>query len=123
MDDLLELPVAVEVELYRIAQEALNNALKHTAASEVTVRMCVDCGEIVLEVVDNGRGFDPQKARRSGGMGLVSMEERGRIDRRFAAHFVGRGARNDRVRAGSGRLRAADVADVRGRRRWRQFEF
>ena len=79
MDDLLELPVAVEVELYRIAQEALNNALKHAAASEVTVRMCVDCGEIVLEVVDNGRGFDPQKARRSGGLGLVSMEERSRM--------------------------------------------
>ena len=76
MDDLLELPVPVEVELYRIAQEALNNALKHASASEVVVRMCVDCGEIVLEVVDNGRGFDLQKARRSGGLGLVSMEER-----------------------------------------------
>ena len=78
MDDLVELPVNVEVELYRIAQEALNNALKHASATEVTVRMCVDCGDLVLEVSDNGRGFDPQKASRGGGLGLVSMQERAR---------------------------------------------
>ncbi len=78
MDDLIELPPLVEVGLYRIAQEALNNALKHAAATEVTVRMCVEDGAVVLDVVDNGRGFALPKAAQSGGMGLVSMQERAR---------------------------------------------
>lgn len=78
MDDLVELPTRVEVELYRIAQEALNNALKHAGATEVIVRICIDAGEVVLEVVDNGRGFDAQKAALGGGLGWVGMRERAR---------------------------------------------
>jgi len=78
IDDLVELPTRVEVELYRIAQEALNNVLKHADATEVIVRICIDAGEVVLEVVDNGRGFDAQKAARGGGLGWVGMRERAR---------------------------------------------
>jgi len=71
-----ELPPAIEVELYRIAQEALNNALKHAAATTVAVRLNCDRDGVELEVVDNGQGFDPDTATATGGMGLVSMQER-----------------------------------------------
>lgn len=72
----LELPALVEEALYRIAQEALNNALKHAAPTLVTV--CIRTAEdsVELEVVDNGRGFDPQAVSDMGGLGLVSMHER-----------------------------------------------
>jgi len=72
----VELPELIEEELYRIAQEALNNALKHAAPTSVTVciRAASECME--LEVVDDGRGFDPKDVGGKGGMGLVSMRER-----------------------------------------------
>lgn len=76
MDDLIELPPRMEEELYRIAQEALNNALKHAAATAVTMRMCIEGEYVVLEVADNGRGFNPEIAVHGGGMGLVNMRER-----------------------------------------------
>jgi signal transduction histidine kinase len=76
MDDLIELPAYIEEGLYRIAQEALNNALKHAAASKETVHMCVEDNQFVLEISDNGSGFDPQSVQHTGGMGLVSMQER-----------------------------------------------
>jgi signal transduction histidine kinase len=66
----------LEEELYRIAQEALNNALKHARASEVKVHVRCDKSFIVLEVVDNGSGFDLHEAGDKGGMGLTSMSER-----------------------------------------------
>lgn len=76
VEGALELPSAVEEGLYRIAQEALNNALKHAAATAVTVRLCANGEGIELEVADNGRGFDPQSASGQGGLGLVGMRER-----------------------------------------------
>jgi signal transduction histidine kinase len=75
-DEVLDLPSAVEEALYAIAVEALNNALKHAAATHVTVRLLVEDGCIKMEVADNGRGFDPQKIEETGGMGLKSMRER-----------------------------------------------
>jgi len=78
MDDLIELPATVEEELYRIAQEALNNALKHAGATAVTVRLCTEDSQVVLEVTDNGCGFDPATVKDCGGMGLISMHERAR---------------------------------------------
>ena len=71
-----ELPATIEVGLYRIAQEALNNALKHAAATAVTVHLNSDKDWIELQVVDNGQGFDPDTISESGGLGLVSMQER-----------------------------------------------
>lgn len=61
--------------LYRIAQESLNNTVKHALAERVHIRLCTDAGEIVLELADDGVGFDP-RAEYSGHMGLNSMRER-----------------------------------------------
>lgn len=72
----VDLPAPVEENLYRIAQEALNNALKHAEASTVTVQLCADADGVDLEVVDNGKGFEPDSARGRRGMGLLSMRQR-----------------------------------------------
>jgi nitrate/nitrite-specific signal transduction histidine kinase len=72
----LELPENVEEALYRIAQEALNNALKHAAPTSVEVTIRVDRERVELEVSDDGGGFDPDAAATGGGMGLISMRER-----------------------------------------------
>jgi signal transduction histidine kinase len=61
--------------LYRIAQEALHNIVKHARASTVVLRLAVQEEEIILEVHDNGRGFDPA-AHFPGHLGLHSMSER-----------------------------------------------
>ncbi|WKZ37888.1 MAG: histidine kinase [Anaerolineales bacterium] len=76
MDDFIELPAFLEKELYRIAQEALNNSLKHAKATKVTVRFYVEDQNIALEVVDDGMGFDPEAVGHRGGMGLLNMRER-----------------------------------------------
>jgi signal transduction histidine kinase len=70
------LPVEIEEELYRVALEALNNALKHANADAVDVRLAHERGIVVLEIVDDGIGFDPEVARGQGGFGLRSMRER-----------------------------------------------
>ena len=68
---------AIEDALFQIAQEALNNALKHAMASEVVVRLNFKDEETVtLEVEDNGRGFDLDTTIQGDGMGLTSMRER-----------------------------------------------
>jgi signal transduction histidine kinase len=72
----IELPASIEEGLYRIAQEALNNALKHAGPTSVTVHIRADGRFVGLEVADNGRGFDPDAVSDKGGMGLVSMRER-----------------------------------------------
>jgi len=70
------LPTAVEEGLYRIAQEALNNALKHACARRVSVSLNWVEGAVVLEVVDDGCGFDPATAIPAGGLGLDGIIER-----------------------------------------------
>jgi signal transduction histidine kinase len=72
----MELATPVEEALYRIAQEALNNALKHAAATSVTVHISTEDDRVTLEIVDNGKGFNPQDSGNMGGLGLVSMRER-----------------------------------------------
>lgn len=68
------LPQALERELYYLATEALNNALKHARATEVTVVVWMSPFQVKLEISDDGRGFDPQQP--SAGYGLDSMRER-----------------------------------------------
>jgi PAS domain S-box-containing protein len=75
-EDEIDLPPDVEEEAYRIAQEALNNALKHAHAYAVTVAIRREKGLTTLEVTDDGRGFDLKAVRDQGGLGLVSMRER-----------------------------------------------
>ena len=69
-----------EINLYRIAQESLNNVLKHSGATQVRVALGQAKGQVVLKVRDNGHGFDPASpAGHGGGMGLMIMAERARI--------------------------------------------
>ncbi len=76
-EDLVELAPPIEEGLYRIAQEALNNSLKHAGATSVTIRLGTNDGELVLEVADNGKGFDmDSQVSHQGGLGLLSMQER-----------------------------------------------
>jgi signal transduction histidine kinase len=75
-DELVSLPAPVEEGLYRIALEALNNALKHAAATSVKVYVRSQDSGIELEIVDDGNGFDPDALDDSGGIGLSSMRER-----------------------------------------------
>jgi len=72
----LKIPAELEVELLHISQEALNNALKHSKASEVVLSLRADEDYLILEVKDNGQGFDQELARSKGGMGLTNMSER-----------------------------------------------
>lgn len=73
----LEMNSEVEEALYHVAQEALNNAIKHAIASEVKVSLHQDGhGIVALSVTDNGKGFDPEIAAEAGGLGLISMRER-----------------------------------------------
>jgi PAS domain S-box-containing protein len=79
VEGMLDLPTPVEVELYHIIQEALNNAMKHAAARSVTVRIRAEGARVEITVMDNGRGFDPHGAGDAGGLGLASM--RARVER------------------------------------------
>jgi len=68
------LPIAIETELYWIAQEALNNVRKHAAAQHVTVHLHFTAATICLEVLDDGVGFDPGAvpAERRGGLRTIA---------------------------------------------------
>jgi PAS domain S-box-containing protein len=70
----VSLPAKESVELLRILQEALANIRRHSAARNVEVGLRTDDEAIVIEVADDGRGFDPGSARA--GIGLSSMGER-----------------------------------------------
>ena len=69
------IPIEMKHALYRIAQEALHNIVKHARASMVILRLAGEANEIILEVRDNGRGFDPAGSF-PGHLGLRSMHER-----------------------------------------------
>jgi PAS domain S-box-containing protein len=72
----------IEVNLYRIAQEALNNIHKHARATKVEVVLQKRAGEIVLSIEDNGVGFDPAiTVGGDRGMGLIGMRERAALMR------------------------------------------
>ena len=73
VEGVLELPVRIESGLYYIAQEALNNALTHAAATSVKVYLRDGNAQVELVVTDNGAGFDPDSM---GGMGIIGMRER-----------------------------------------------
>ncbi|HEV7700059.1 MAG TPA: PAS domain S-box protein [Pyrinomonadaceae bacterium] len=74
------MPADVETNIYRIAQEALNNILKHADAKEVSVTLNQTSTETVLVIEDDGRGFGVESAdihtTATGGLGLVGMRER-----------------------------------------------
>lgn len=61
---------------YRVAQEALANAIRHSGASVVRLRLVAEPDRVQLVVEDEGRGFDVNAASQARGLGLTSMEER-----------------------------------------------
>jgi len=65
--------------LFRVLQEALHNAVKHSGAQRVEVQLRRAPKEIHLIVSDSGKGFDPQTAIKESGLGLTSMQERLRL--------------------------------------------
>ena len=68
---------AVEREIYRVAQEAIGNALKHANASRIEVALQMANGAATLLVADDGAGFDPDASQmRATRLGITSMEER-----------------------------------------------
>lgn len=67
---------AMATHLFRLAQEAVSNAIKHGKATEISIHLKSDPGWIYLGVSDNGSGFSPQKNGSSNGMGLRIMKFR-----------------------------------------------
>jgi two-component system NarL family sensor kinase len=104
----VRVPDHVEIALYRIAQECLQNVVKHARATNARLTFAVGPGEsgdlVRLEIVDNGVGFDtlehPLGGDEMGGYGLLSMAER--------AEIVG-GRLNIRSRPGSGTAVTATI--------------
>jgi signal transduction histidine kinase len=70
------LPQDVSLCLFRVAQEALHNAVKYSGVTQFAVELKGSETEIRLEVRDSGAGFDVEDAKSNGGLGLVSMAER-----------------------------------------------
>jgi len=75
LDDEPEVPIGVKEAIYRVAQEALNNVVKHARATRISLRLATVDATLLLEVCDNGIGFDPGVCF-SGHLGLRSMRER-----------------------------------------------
>ncbi len=70
------LPVQVEDDLLRIAQEAVTNALKHARPQHITVQLKFAPGQVHMRVQDDGRGFNASASRAPAGFGLIGMRER-----------------------------------------------
>lgn len=70
------LPGAVEMALYRVAQEALNNAVKHAAARAVWIELQRLPHEVICSIRDDGKGFDANRRPAVRGLGLIGIRER-----------------------------------------------
>ena len=74
-----QIPKQIELCLYRVAQESLWNAVKHSGASRISVRLAGKNQQLTLEIRDNGCGINPGGAPPSKGLGLASIKERIRL--------------------------------------------
>jgi len=74
IEEFTGLSASDEAELYNVVLESMNNIIKHADATQVTLELVHAEDNILLRVVDNGRGFDPSQA--NGGMGLTNIKER-----------------------------------------------
>ncbi len=79
------LPYYAEINLFRIAQEAINNVVRHAEASQVDILLAWEADQVTLRIADNGRGFDlPEVMNASDkaqGLGLLGMQERASLFR------------------------------------------
>ena len=73
---LEKLPETISLCLFRVLQEALQNALKHSGAKQFRVSLVGSMNEIQLTICDEGRGFDVKRVPMGTGLGLTSMKER-----------------------------------------------
>jgi signal transduction histidine kinase len=95
--ELPSMPLRSELELYHIIVEALNNVVKHAAASHLALRLVPTGEHLHLHISDDGMGFDPAQTR--GGLGLRNIQERmARLQGRLAITSApGNGTRLDAV--------------------------
>jgi signal transduction histidine kinase len=119
-------PLEIEEVLYRIAAEAVHNAVKHADASRLDLELSLSGARARLRVSDDGRGFDPRRSARrrpgdlrGGGLGLLSMRERAESigGRLRLVSGPGRGTRVDVVLPVPGAPRRAPAAGSDGDRR------
>lgn len=110
VDGSFEFPPDVKIAFYRVAQEALNNVVRHSGASGAEVSLCGDSGRMEMCITDNGRGFST-KTKRAESLGLGIMKERAQdigADLRIESR-TGRGTRvrivwhSEQANEGSGR--------------------
>ncbi|MDT0643474.1 type IV pili methyl-accepting chemotaxis transducer N-terminal domain-containing protein [Zunongwangia sp. F363] len=89
----------IEINIYRITQEAINNAIKYADSTHIIVSVSHSSSILSVIIDDNGKGFDPQKAKagksETGGMGMTFMRERIKYinGRLFITSEVGKGTR------------------------------
>ena len=80
MHDGLSLPEWIRLALFRIYQEAVNNSIQHAETPSIAIRLVIEAEHVVLEIQDNGRGFDLQESwlalARRGHLGLLGITER-----------------------------------------------
>jgi signal transduction histidine kinase len=69
----------IAITVYRIAQEALTNVVRHSGASRVDVSLKGEDGILMLSVEDDGKGFDLGELSKSGGLGVIGMRERAEL--------------------------------------------
>lgn len=79
IDEGLAMSDRIQDGLYRIAQEALNNALKHAKANQIILNLTGGLSRVVLEISDDGIGFVPDEAVEGGGLGLDGIIERAEL--------------------------------------------
>ena len=75
------LPAEVGETAYRIVQEAINNAVKHSGASHLLIRVKVEAKAVRLDIIDDGMGLPSDYQEKSKGMGLLNMN--------YRAHLIG----------------------------------
>ena len=74
--DYISLGQKKEVAIYRVLQEVVNNALKHSKASVITIKMSQNENNLSLNIKDNGIGFNINDQKESNGLGLKNIEHR-----------------------------------------------
>ena len=75
----IDVPKDVALCLFRVAQEALGNVIKHSGTKEAKVELAANAGGVSLRISDQGRGFDPAIKNPAAGIGLIGMTERLRL--------------------------------------------
>ncbi|MGF1670570.1 MAG: sensor histidine kinase, partial [Balneolaceae bacterium] len=71
----VDIPYNIQINLYRIVQEALNNAYRHSKCKKIHIQLVHSNNDIILTIEDDGCGFDPKKVSKKG-LGLNSMQTR-----------------------------------------------